>query len=174
MLPVMLKGLDGRQEFLPLSLKAGVSCSQELVQTRSRITSSWTLAGRNVQPWSALSPSPALQNILNADKTKYPVWEVFPVSNTFYTILGEKNKPTKTNQAASRVPEHVQICCLGHRTVLYSRTKRGGLLASKHTSFDYFHLLRGTWRVGRKGILPHYFKAPLDSALCLSNESILE
>lgn len=73
MLPIMLKGLDSRQELFPLSLKAGVSCSQELLQTRSRITSSWTLAGRNVQPWPALSPSPALQNTLNADKTKYPV-----------------------------------------------------------------------------------------------------
>lgn len=78
MLPIMLKGLDGSQEFLPLFLKVSVSCSQELVLTRSRITSSCTSAGRNVQlwnvqPWSALSPPPALKNTLNADKTKYPV-----------------------------------------------------------------------------------------------------
>lgn len=73
MLPIMLKGLDGSQEFLPLFLKVSVNCSQELVLTRSRITSSCTSAGRNVQPWSALSPPPALKNTLNADKTKYPV-----------------------------------------------------------------------------------------------------
>lgn len=73
MLPIMLKGLDGSQEFLPLFLKVSVSCSQELVLTRSRFTSSCTSAGRNVQPWSALSPPPALKNTLNADKTKYPV-----------------------------------------------------------------------------------------------------
>lgn len=62
MLPIKLKGSDGSQEFLPLFLEASVSCSQELVQTRSRITSS--LAGRIVQPWSAPSPPPALQNTM--------------------------------------------------------------------------------------------------------------
>lgn len=53
MLPITLKGLDGNQEFLPLSLKASVRPSQELVLTRSRIKSS--LAGSNVQPQSAPS-----------------------------------------------------------------------------------------------------------------------
>lgn len=52
--------------------------------------------------------------------------------------------------------------------------KSEGLLDSSHTSFGHIHLLRRTWRAGIKGILPHYFQAPLDSAPCLSNENILE
>lgn len=50
------------------------------------------------------SPSPAEHN---ADKTKYPVWEMFPVSNTFYMILGEKktnkNRTTTTKTKSSSI-----------------------------------------------------------------------